>query len=126
MSNVANILPYTFKPGQSGNPGGRPVGARSKLQGDFANALAKDFAEYGVAALESARQSDPLGYIKVVAALMPKQLEPVKALEALSDDELNAGVEFLRATLVGRAREGSGDTQTPIQTQAIHAILEAT
>jgi hypothetical protein len=99
--------------GQSGNPGGRPVGARNKLQGDFCNALAADFAEHGKRALEAARNDDPMGYIKVVASLMPKQVEPTKALENLTDDELTAGIDFLRSHLVGRAGEGSGDAQAP-------------
>ena len=40
-----------FKPGQSPNPGGKPIGARNRLQGDFMRALSEDFAEHGRAAI---------------------------------------------------------------------------
>ncbi|MGA4923232.1 DUF5681 domain-containing protein, partial [Bacillus subtilis] len=48
-----------FKPGQSGNPAGRPKGARSRLQENFLAALADDFADHGVDAIQTMRLEKP-------------------------------------------------------------------
>ena len=95
-----------FKPGQSGNPGGRPVAARNRLQGAFVNALAKDFDEHGVQAIQDAREKDPVRYVQIVAALMPKQVEQTRPLEDVSDDELIAAIAFIRSRL---SAESAGD-----------------
>ncbi len=61
------------RPFAPGNPG-RPEGARSKLGKAFIAALVKDFNEYGPATIVLARMEDPLGYVKVIASLLPKEL----------------------------------------------------
>lgn len=63
-----------FKPGQSGNPAGRPKGARSKLGEAFLKALFGDFEQHGVMTIEKVRSERPADYIKVIASLLPKEL----------------------------------------------------
>ena len=46
-----------FQPGNRGNPGGKPVGSRNRLQGDFMLALANDFAKEGKRAIVEARET---------------------------------------------------------------------
>ena len=61
-----------FKKGQSGNPAGRPKGARSKLSEALLGRLLDDFNEHGEEAIARVRKSDPEGYLKILAALVAK------------------------------------------------------
>lgn len=94
--------------GVSGNPGGASKGYRKTLQGDFLRELAADFGKHGAEAIRQAREDDPLGYVRTIAALMPKEVELVRPLEALTDDELSAIAEQLRSSL-GAAGVRAGD-----------------
>lgn len=67
--------PHWFKPGQSGNPAGKPKGARHKLTNDFVKALADDFSEHGRAAIVSVREEDPGKYLEIVTKLVPKDID---------------------------------------------------
>jgi hypothetical protein len=109
--NMANPLDNLkpFQPGQSGNPGGKPAGARNRLTAHFLNALADDFEAHGKQAIIDARTADPMGYVKTVGALMPKQIEQTQPLDELTDAELVAGIALLR----GRLANGSGEGIQP-------------
>src|SRR4029453_379170 len=84
-----------FKPGQSGNPAGRPKGSRNKISEKLLETLATDFDAHGKDVIEKVRADRPADYLKIVASLVPKQMEiedlrPSRKAEALSDDELAA------------------------------------
>jgi hypothetical protein len=64
-----------FKRGQSGNPAGRPKGARNKVSEKLLEALALDFDTHGKAVIEKVRSDRPHEYLKIVASLVPKQME---------------------------------------------------
>lgn len=95
-----------FKKGQSGNPGGKPIGARNKLQGAFLNTLAEDFEKDGKQAIIDMRINEPAQYIRCVASLMPKELEVTKPLDDLTDDELARAIATLKQFFDS---EGIGD-----------------
>ena len=64
-----------WRPGQSGNPRGRPKGSRNKLSESFLQALADDFEQHGREVVETVRTTRPHDYLKIVAAVMPKRME---------------------------------------------------
>jgi hypothetical protein len=77
--------------GESGNPHGRPKGSRNKLGEDFIRALYEDFEQHGAAVIAAVREARPQDYLKVVASLVPKQIEmDTRPVEQLSDEELLA------------------------------------
>jgi hypothetical protein len=68
---LRNLVPY--KPGQSGNPKGRPKGVRNRLGTQFLEALEADFNRFGPQAITLMRERKPDIYIRVVAGLLPKE-----------------------------------------------------
>jgi hypothetical protein len=117
-----NLQAHRFKPGQSGNPGGKPVGARNAISADFLKALAAHFRAHGEEAIERACKEDPLGYVRVVASILPKELVvEQRPLEGLSDEELAAAIAELRARLVGAPSAGAG-TAAPGRTKSTDSI----
>ena len=64
-----------WKPGQSGNPAGKPKGARTALGEVFIEALALDFAEHGEQAICLVREEKPDVYLQVISRIIPKHVD---------------------------------------------------
>ena len=65
---------HLWKPGQSGNPNGRPPGANQRLSEDFVEALLKDFSQNGDSAIEACRVEKPEVYLTVISRVLPKEV----------------------------------------------------
>ena len=63
-----------WKPGQSGNPAGRPKGARSILTEDFFRDVQKAWADKGPEVLEDMMREKPADFAKMIASLQSKEI----------------------------------------------------
>src|SRR3569623_2425787 len=63
-----------FKPGQSGNPLGRPTGSRNKFSESFLKDLAETWQAHGAEAMQKCALIDPPRYVAICASLIPKDV----------------------------------------------------
>jgi hypothetical protein len=96
-----------FEPGRSGNPAGGPVGSRHRqqLNGEFIAALLRDFRQGGPKAIERVRRTQPAAYLKILALLVPREhkVEHSNPLKKLTDEQLEAMIEYLETSLAAQA-----------------------
>lgn len=78
-----------WKPGQSGNPAGRPKGSRSKLSEAFFKALMEDFEKRGAELVTQVGDERPHDLLKILATLVR------------NEDEDERGETILRAIFGG-------------------------
>lgn len=92
--------------GQVLNPAGRPKGSRNKLSEDFTQTLYEDFQANGAAAIKATREKDPATYVRVIASLLPKEVEFKRPLEGLSEEEIHIAIATLQAAMAGTTIDG--------------------
>jgi len=100
-----------FQKGQS-KIGGRGKGVRNRLSNALLEALAKDFEEHGEEAVRITRVERPAEYLKIVAGIMPKELEITDSrLKEIDDNELDYLIELARQRrlAVGKKRRLTED-----------------
>jgi hypothetical protein len=114
-SKQAAIAANQFKPGQSGNPAGRPKGARNKLSEAFVADVYENWLANGADTLEQVRVDKPDVYVRVVASILPQQLNvTVNDLDELSDEQLDQRINALARALkleIGVCQSAGGEGQ---------------
>src|SRR5262249_20935355 len=97
--------------------GGRIKGSRNKISEAFLKDLAAEWEASGPAALKVMAKEEPGNFVKVVAALLPKEFEITDSrLSELSDEEIDGLIEQLR----GKIRNAIGDVASREGTQTHH------
>ena len=94
--------------GVSGNPNGRAKGARSRLSEGFLSDLAEHWQEHGKDAISRACEKSPVEYLRVVASLMPRNVE-------LSVDK---GLASVLEAIDGNTRGLRAIDVTPVETDS--------
>lgn len=106
---------HQFKPG---NPG-RPKGARNKLGEAFIEDLLHSWEAQGPSVIQRVIEEKPDQYLKVVASLMPKDLNVnLNQMDDMTDEQLIKRVRsldaairpFLDAQGAGGSSDGTGKT----------------
>jgi hypothetical protein len=116
-----------WKPGESGNPAGRPKGSRNKLSEAFLQALADDFDANGKEVIERVRTERPHDYLKVCASVMPKRLEnedvtPINYRE-MTDAELEA-ICWKAYAALGVSDEDVADAAARLEQERQHEWMQ--
>jgi len=78
------MIPAQWKPGQSGNPTGRPLGARQHVENEFLNDALEDWRKSGKASFRALAKKNPHDYLRLIAEVgnviqkhSPGEHEPV-------------------------------------------------
>ena len=100
QSGTGNLIP--FRPGQSGNPRGRPKGSRNKLGEQFLADVFESWQVHGQMAIATVARDHPVEYLKLVASLLPTECglqPPSNALDEISEDDLEQALADVRSYL---------------------------
>lgn len=101
-----------WKKGQSGNPGGKPTGARDRFTRKVWTDWSNDWEIGGPDAIARVRRDDPATYVRVAASLMPKETEVTlrNELDQMTDAELR---ELIRGELAASGGSRPEDEISP-------------
>jgi hypothetical protein len=95
----------TFKQGVSGNPHGNRHRTRHLLNQEFMQALLLHFRQHGKKAIEKVAREQPASYLKILGLLVPREhkIEHSNPLKDLTDEQLEAMIEYIEASLAAQA-----------------------
>jgi hypothetical protein len=77
--------------------------ARTLMADIFAERLAADFAEHVDDVVETIRRENPVAYLRFAAFFVPRHVPPRNPLADISDSELDAMIQNLRAAIAAEA-----------------------
>jgi hypothetical protein len=103
------VSAMTFKQGVSGNSHGNRHRTRHLLNQEFMQALLLNFRHQGKKAIEKVARNQPAAYLKILALLVPREMkvEHSGGVKAMTDEQLEAGIEAIQTMLAARADEAA-------------------
>ena len=93
-----------FRPGVSGNASGNVHRSRHSLNADTIREMHAAFREGGREAIDKVMRTQPAAFLKLLVLLVPREMkvEHSGGVKAMSDEQLEAGIEAIQAMLAAR------------------------
>jgi hypothetical protein len=110
-------------PGQSGNPGGRPVGARGRFSQRFIADLRRHGSKYGETALAETAKLYPDRFVGIAAHLIPKGVSV--SLTARLPGDLDASDWGLMIEVLGAIKQCVPDASARSPGEVMRFVLGA-
>ena len=97
--------PELRQPVVAGNPHGNRHRTRHLLNQEFMQALLLHFRQHGKKAIEKVAREQPASYLKILRLLVPREhkVEHSNSLKDLTDEQLEAMIEYLKTSLEAQA-----------------------
>jgi Family of unknown function (DUF5681) len=102
-----NLQP-AWKPGQSGNPAGRPKGSRSKLNEAFLADFMAAWEQHGSEALTRTATEAPGMFVRVAASILPRHFKMEYDFADMTDEQLDRYVRDINAAIAEELRASAG------------------
>jgi hypothetical protein len=121
---------HRWKAGESGNPNGRPVGARTRFSRGFLEDLAEVWSQEGRTATLATAKTAPSTFLAVCARLIPQNVElTLKETYGGLDPELLAVLEGIRQSLPDANSRSPADVlayvKRAVEAYAATPVIEA-
>src|SRR5580704_7075801 len=121
ISEYPNLKPW--RPGQSGNPNGRPLGSRSAFSAGFTRDLAEVWAEKGKASMLYTAEKQPAVFFATCARLLPNDVR-VTVEQSLPVNLSPSDWADLRE-LIGAVRQAVPDASSKPPGAVLEHVLSA-
>jgi hypothetical protein len=109
QKQVAQTANGQFRPGVSGNLNGNVHRSRHSLNADTIREMHRAFQEGGRKAIDKVMKNQPAVFLKLLVLLVPREMkvEHSGGVKAMTDQQLEEGIEAIRAMLAARAGESA-------------------
>ena len=109
QKQVARTANGQFRPGVSGNRSGNVHRSRHALNADTIREMHAAFRQGGREAIDKVMRTQPAAFLKLLVLLVPREMkvEHRGGVKAMTDEQLEAGIEAIQAMLDQRAVEGA-------------------
>jgi hypothetical protein len=108
-----NLIPY--KPGQSGNPHGKPPGTKQAFSKAFMRDLAVVWDEHGAASLRKTAMTQPAVFAGICARLIPQNVE-------VTLQEQRAGFDDTDIAILRAIRDSIPEVNTKSPTEVLQYV----